>query len=540
MTLRPKHLLLLLTGCIATLMLQAKDLKRAEELMRKAEQYIYTNPKQASYYAMQASSLLGKGKQNQTLQAKALLLYSDAEQLLGNFDHSIKTLYDLDRYLSPRDKSMQAQVSLLKGRVYAKLGDYNRAIELNDQATALYKSMGDTTAIAACYNERGVIHHFMGEFDISERFLQRSLAIYRVKRNLRGVASALNNLCLYKGNTEEKLAMLQEAIVINRNLDAQWALGENYNNLGNQYYYAQQYDKALEALQTALGYITQIGAREQTSDNYEYRAMVEAGMGNYRQAYASLKEMYRLKEEWQSSNKLRNVEQEMVYKQMKDQQTEAELTEQSYRIALLRRNLLLLCIVMLMAVMLFFWYKRRKNRKLVEAKYNLQLSLSEVSELKLRQQELELRTVQAQLESSRQELTDLAVFVQSRSELLEKIRGLVKEGYKLDAASIVPHLKRINAFISQAQGSDAAGSTLLLSLQEKSKEFTRKLLKIHPNLTPGEQHLATLLRINLGTKEIAMLTGTTPKTIHMNRYRLRKSLELTAEQDLVEYLQKIT
>ena len=37
-----------------------------------------------------------------------------------------------------------------------------------------------------------------------------------------------------------------------------------------------------------------------------------------------------------------------------------------------------------------------------------------------------------------------------------------------------------------------------------------------------------------------MLTGTTPKTIHMNRYRLRKSLELTAEQDLVEYLQKIT
>ena len=33
-----------------------------------------------------------------------------------------------------------------------------------------------------------------------------------------------------------------------------------------------------------------------------------------------------------------------------------------------------------------------------------------------------------------------------------------------------------------------------------------------------------------------MITGTTPKTINMNRYRLRKALALEGEEDLVEYL----
>ena len=152
---------------------------------------------------------------------------------------------------------------------------------------------------------------------------------------------------------------------------------------------------------------------------------------------------------------------------------------------------------------------------------------------------MELQAVQAQLESSRQDLTSIAVFLQSRSELLDKIRDLIKEGYKMDSTALVPHLKRINAFISQSQGGDPVGNSLLLTLEEKNKEFTRHLLALHPDLTPGEQHLATLLRVNLGTKEIAMLMGTTAKTIHMNRYRLRKSLGLQAEQDLVEYLQHI-
>lgn len=125
----------------------------------------------------------------------------------------------------------------------------------------------------------------MSEFTVAERFFQRALAINRAQRNLKEIATNLNNLCLYRGNTEEKLSFIQEAITINKNLDAQWSLGENYNNMGKQYYYGKQYSNALEALRKAYEYAHNIGARELICDNYEYSSMVYAAIGDYAQAY---------------------------------------------------------------------------------------------------------------------------------------------------------------------------------------------------------------------------------------------------------------
>ena len=40
------------------------------------------------------------------------------------------------------------------------------------------------------------MHHFMSEFTVAERFFQRALAINRAQRNLKEIATNLNNLCL--------------------------------------------------------------------------------------------------------------------------------------------------------------------------------------------------------------------------------------------------------------------------------------------------------------------------------------------------------
>ena len=535
-----KNLCLLLVCLLsAAAPLQAQDMQQAQKLIDQAQKYLYNNPKQASYYAAQASALFPEDEPSE-VRAQAMILYCQAEQLLGNFDLSIKNLYDTQKYIHPTNKKQMAQLCSLMGRVYSKLGDYNKAIELNDKATSIFKSIGDSTSVAGCYNERGVMHHFMSEFTVAERFFQRALAINRAQRNLKEIATNLNNLCLYRGNTEEKLSFIQEAITINKNLDAQWSLGENYNNMGKQYYYGKQYSNALEALRKAYEYAHNIGARELICDNYEYSSMVYAAIGDYAQAYKYLDKRYHLGKELQSSNKLRNIEQEISYKRYQDQKYATEMQEQTYKIELLKRNLWLLGSVLILgiafSIFLYKWYKRRKDLQLIEARYQLQLSEKEVAELKMYQQELELQNVHNALATSRQEATSFAVFLKSRNELLDKIRGMVKEGYKMDAQAITPHLKKINAFISQSQSGDKTNSALLTNIDDKSNEFLQRLVAIHPKLTQGEKYLATLLRVNLSTKEISMLTGTTPKTINMNRYRLRKSLNLSSEEDLTDYL----
>ena len=127
-----------------------------------------------------------------------------------------------------------------------------------------------------------------------------------------------------------------------------------------------------------------------------------------------------------------------------------------------------------------------------------------------------------------------------------------------DVASYYPHLMTLCGYTSRnipsaqvfeevletrmkakASGDKATANALLTNIDDKSNEFLQRLVAIHPKLTQGEKYLATLLRVNLSTKEISMLTGTTPKTINMNRYRLRKSLNLSSEEDLTDYLQNI-
>lgn len=116
---------------------------------------------------------------------------------------------------------------------------------------------------------------------------------------------------------------------------------------------------------------------------------------------------------------------------------------------------------------------------------------------------------------------------------------MLKEGYKMDSAEIVPHLKKINAFISSYASHDKSSQTLLLKAEERNKDFMDRLMKLHPDLTKGERNLALLIRGGLSTKEISMLLGLESKTVNMNRYRLRKDLDLTQDSDLYDYLSSL-
>ena len=124
------------------------------------------------------------------------------------------------------------------------------------------------------------------------------------------------------------------------------------------------------------------------------------------------------------------------------------MQEQTYKIELLKRNLWLLGSVLILgiafSIFLYKWYKRRKDLQLIEARYQLQLSEKEVAELRMHQQELELQNVNNALATSRQEATSFAVFLKSRNELLDKIREMVKEGYKMDAQAPPEEKHRIH------------------------------------------------------------------------------------------------
>ncbi|MDE6076929.1 MAG: LuxR family transcriptional regulator, partial [Muribaculaceae bacterium] len=321
--------------------LQVWAVTDAASLLQRGRATLYTNPKEASSLASRALRLCDMSKPD-SICREATILYGDAEQLLGNFDLSIRILYDAEQMTDPDDRHTLARIHMLQGRVFSKLGDYTRSNELNDKATAVFKSMGDSLYVAQCYTQRGVTLLNQEETKLAELFFNKSLDINRKIKNFAAIAHNLNNMCLYQGDSGEKLRMIDEAISINKTLDSKWALGENYNNKGKQLCYAKRFDEALDALHTASDYIGEIGARELLCDNYEYLAMAYAGQGNYKKAYENMEEMALLSAALQRHNSQRNADMDLSRKRFADQQLAAEKQERDYQIKLLHRNLWIL------------------------------------------------------------------------------------------------------------------------------------------------------------------------------------------------------
>ena len=71
------------------------------------------------------------------------------------------------------------------------------------------------------------------------------------------------------------------------------------------------------------------------------------------------------------------------------------------------------------------------------------------------------------------------------------------------------------------------------------EQYYEKLKSLAPELTPHELRICALMRLNISTKEIAMLTNRTAGTVDNTRSSIRKKLKLEDDTNLQEYLLNI-
>ena len=67
-------------------------------------------------------------------------------------------------------------------------------------------------------------------------------------------------------------------------------------------------------------------------------------------------------------------------------------------------------------------------------------------------------------------------------------------------------------------------------------EYLTRLGNTFPELTVSDKKLCAYLKMGLSSKEIAPLLNLTYRSVEMTRYRLRKKLNLTRDQNLIDFL----
>ena len=198
--------------------------------------------------------------------------------------------------------------------------------------------------------------------------------------------------------------------------------------------------------------------------------------------------------------------------------------------------------VLLLFLFVFLYYKRKTKEDvgLQEKMDQIEESqkaymVSEVENTKILNESLE-----AELEFQKKELTNLALNLIKKNEFLKEIQVLVK---KIQSTKEIKEkeksIKNLLSQINLSMNIDKERKTFYLYVEESNSDFFLKLERNFPTLTLKEKQLAALLRLNLSSKDIAHLQNISPKSVEMNRYRLRQKMNLETGESLTELINKI-
>lgn len=144
-----------------------------------------------------------------------------------------------------------------------------------------------------------------------------------------------------------------------------------------------------------------------------------------------------------------------------------------------------------------------------------------------------------QLKNNRELTMKLAFQLKSYLQIINPIKEDLKNAIELPESEQKNKIKNIYQHLQNNIHVFSNAENLNKQIDKVYKDFLNRLEEKHPGLTKAEKKLCTLLYVNMSSKEIATITNSTIRTIETSRYRLRKKFNLSRDEDIVSFLQKI-
>lgn len=206
------------------------------------------------------------------------------------------------------------------------------------------------------------------------------------------------------------------------------------------------------------------------------------------------------------------------------------------------------CVVLLIIIYLSI-YVRRQQRKSEDIDRLVNSQQQQIYENSRALTDMELKVVLSEnqvlhnaVEMKKQEVMNVALSIVEQREFLESLSTLAKRATNAEDPKEKERLiYELNSSLKQRLSYERDVDSQYFYAQAESlhEDFHAKLSESFPNLTQQEKRLATLLRLGFSSKYIATLMNITPKSVEINRYRLRQKLGLGKGDNLVNFIKSI-
>jgi len=173
--------------------------------------------------------------------------------------------------------------------------------------------------------------------------------------------------------------------------------------------------------------------------------------------------------------------------------------------------------------------------------YELERLEMENKIMKLENEKLEsdVTAQKSQVELKNKELASQAININRKNEILNYIKKELDKVNKKVNFDAQFQLNLLNRKIKEDLNLEADWEHFKQYFDEVQGDFIKRLQDKYPELSPNDLKLCAYLRMNLSTKEIAPFLKISPRGVEIHRYRLRKKLGLSRDENLVEFLLKV-
>ena len=175
----------------------------------------------------------------------------------------------------------------------------------------------------------------------------------------------------------------------------------------------------------------------------------------------------------------------------------------------------------------------------VYRQYNYILTKKKAYEAEKELTKIKREQLQNEIKLKKREVTDFAIQISDKNEILYKIKKNISKIYKSSDAETKSKLRKVINNINNTIEVNQEKIAIYSKADEVANDFYAVMTNKYPTLSKREINVATYLRLNMTSKQISNQLGISHQSINNYRLKIRKKLKLKSKDNLVEFLKSI-
>ena len=477
----------------------------------------------------------------------------------------IKKEYDNLKVNKDLPLDLQFEVTFLLKNAYYVFGEHRKAADLSYEMLSMAKQLNDSLYYYYAYSSIADIETEVGNNESSLEFLLKAqkyavidtASLAQTYIDLAALYSADHELQLVKENVTRGIELAKQA-------DDYFQVSYGYSMLMNYYMASNQLNEALKTYQIvdsiiqnyhfletsrmaanvtvyASSVYKQLGNYEKSSEFYQ-RAFSQAKessdkynlayiykewseleelKGNYKQSLALFKQHALVEDTLFSEKSIAQINKLKALHDLENKEHEIQVAKQEQQNT--KRQLWLFLIIGIVFVsaltlLVFFLRSRLKAEKLKAQLNEKQNKLSKI----------EVENLEREVELKNKKLADLFLHQYEKAYILNNVIESVDHSSETAINTIQLH-----------QNKKKDWDNFKAHFDQVHEGFFDKLNALSPDLTPKDIRLCAYIRMNLSSKEIAIMLGISHRTVQGIKSRVRKKINLSSKEDLVKFLMNL-